>query len=152
MAILPDGNPQANSTQLDSSRWYVINTAFPSDTIYSEQTIVLGNEQLIPEWGISINIQQYQYEELSPNVFTTELISSEIVFADSSKRWLTGVEDADGNTSRNWIRSGTSSEDCDAAQYPDECEDEDPCIFNDFVGDDDLESLGKSCKRNLGSF
>ena len=139
LAILPDGNPQANSTQLDSSRWYVINTAFPSDTIYSEQTIVLGNEQLIPEWGISINIQQYQYEELSPNVFTTELISSEIVFADSSKRWLTGVEDADGNTSRNWIRSGTSSEDCDAAQYPDECEDEDPCIFNDFVGDDDLE-------------
>jgi hypothetical protein len=139
LAILPDGNPQVNSTQLDSSRWYVINTSFPSDTIYSEQTIELGNEQLIPEWGISINIQQYQYEELSPNVFTTELISSEVVFADSSKRWLSGVEDADGNTSRNWIRSGTSSEDCDAAQYPDECEDEDPCIFNDFVGDDDLE-------------
>jgi len=139
LAILPDGNPQANSTQLDSSRWYVINTAFPSDTIYSEQTIELGNEQLIPEWGISINIQQYQYEELSPNVFTTELISSEMVFADSSKRWLSGVEDADGNTSRNWIRSGTSSEDCDAVQYPDECEDEDPCIYNDFVGDDDLE-------------
>ena len=56
-------------------------------------------------------------------------MSSEIVFADSSKRWLTGVEDADGNTSRNWIRSGTSSEDCDAAQYPDECEDQDPCIY-----------------------
>ena len=95
-------------------RWYVINTANPSDTIHSEQTIELGNEQLIPEWGISIHIQQYQYEELSPNVFTTELISSEIVFADSSKRWLSGVEDADGNTSQNWIRSGTASEDCDA--------------------------------------
>ena len=27
---------------------------YPSDTIHSEQTIVLGNEQLIPEWGISI--------------------------------------------------------------------------------------------------
>ena len=84
----------------------MVNTAFPSDTIYSEQTIELGNEQLIPEWGISINIQQYKYAELSPNVFTTELISSEIVFADSSKRWLTGVEDVDGNTSQNWIRSG----------------------------------------------
>jgi len=139
LTILPDGNPQANSTQLDSSRWYLVNTTYPSDTIFSEQTIELGNEQLIPEWGISVNIQQYQYEELSPNVFTTELMSSEIVFADSSKRWLTGVEDADGNTSRNWIRSGTSSEDCDNVQYPDECEDQDPCIYNDFVGDDDLE-------------
>ena len=139
LTILPDGNPQANSTQLDSSRWYLVNTTYPSDTIFSEQTIELGNEQLIPEWGISVNIQQYQYDELSPNVFTTELISSEIVFADSSKRWLTGVEDADGNTSRNWIRSGTSSEDCDDVQYPDECEDQDPCIYNDFVGDDDLE-------------
>ena len=139
LTFVPDGNPQFGSTQLDSARWYVINTAFPSDTIHSEQTILLGNEQLIPEWGISIHIQQYKYEELSPNVFTTELISSEIVFADSSKRWLSGVEDADGNTSQNWIRSGTASEDCDAAAFPDACEDEDPCIYNDFIGDDDLE-------------
>jgi hypothetical protein len=139
LAILPDGNPQINSTQLDSSKWYVINTAFPLDTIHSEQTIELGNEQLIPEWGISINIQQYQYEELSASFSTTELISSEIAFTDSSKRWLAGVEDADGNTSQNWIRSGTSSEECDAAQYPEPCEDQDPCIFNDYVGDDDLE-------------
>jgi len=139
LTFVPDGNPQVGSTQLDSARWYVINTANLSDTIYSEQTIELGNEQLIPEWGISINIQQYQYEELSPNVFTTELISSEIVFADSSKRWLTGVEDMDGNTSQNWIRSGTSNEDCDNAIYPDPCEDEDPCIYNDFLGDDDIE-------------
>ena len=159
LTILPDGNPQGNSTQLDSSKWYVINTSNPLDTIHSEQTIELGNEQLIPEWGISINIQQYQYEELSPNVFTTELISSEIVFADSSKRWLTGVQDADGNTSQNWIRSGTSSEDCDADAYPDACWSEgptgevgDPCIYNDFIGDDDLEVWEKVVEGTWAPF
>jgi len=40
LTFVPDGNPQAGSTQLDSARWYVINTAFPSDTIHSEQTWV----------------------------------------------------------------------------------------------------------------
>ena len=70
--------------------------------------------------------------------YLVENLISSINFADSSKRWLTGVEDADGSIPQNWLRSGTATEDADAALYPDFCDD--PASYNDYVGVDDLET------------
>lgn len=55
-----------------------------------------------------------------------EIISSSIEFADSSKRWLSGVPDAEGSDYLNWIRSGTQ---IDPALSFNSCGE--PIAFND---------------------
>ncbi len=131
------------ANNLDSATWYLVrfDNENGNDTIFSDVTIEVGTEQLIPEWGISVNIQQYQYPQVGDigGDYSTELLESGMVFEDSSLQWLSGVEDVDGNFAQNWIRSGTSEEECDTDLYPDVCEDGDPCFFNDELGWDDLE-------------
>ncbi|MFD1553592.1 T9SS type A sorting domain-containing protein [Putridiphycobacter roseus] len=79
------------------------------DTVLSDYTIGTANEQIIPEWGISVSMQQYEYGgELNSTTWTTSPISSSIKFADSSKIWLSGVMDSDINFTTNWIRAGSS--------------------------------------------
>src|SRR5690606_33135752 len=80
------------------------------ESITSQQTIAIDNEQLIPNWGVSVQITQHKY--YNPNVgnvttYFTEPISSSISFADSSKRWLSFINDDDIYQPTNWIRSGT---------------------------------------------
>jgi hypothetical protein len=155
ITFVKDANTATLSHHLDSATWYLVNLENTDDTLFSRQTIELGSEQLIPELGISINIQQYQYgvtEVINsyPNPFlnstkhyTTELLHSSMEFADSSKRWLAGVEDRDGITSQNWIRSGTASEEGpnlpDGIPEDDLCAQNDLVLYNDYVGMDDLE-------------
>ena len=64
-----------------------------------------GNEQLIPEWGLSVFLEQ----TIDPGDETTEsngFIDGRINFGGNSL-WLTGVADRDGTTPLNWIRSGS---------------------------------------------
>jgi hypothetical protein len=62
-----------------------------------------GNEQLIPEWGLSVSLEQTidPGDEDEGN----GLISSRISYSGTNF-WLTGIPDVDGPTSLNWIRSG----------------------------------------------
>ena len=96
------------------------------DSAISETSINFDNEQLIPKWGISVNLYQYKYDDLveySDNKIdytkSTTPISptkneSSILFSDSTKKWLTFINDVDTYEPANWIRSGdytpTSSE------------------------------------------
>jgi hypothetical protein len=79
--------------------------------IVNNASIPNGNEQLIPEWGISINVEQYLYSfctgclPIAQNAIT-EPIEATIQFADSSRVWLVGVPDSDGPDPTNWILSG----------------------------------------------
>ena len=113
------------------------------DSVESETTIAIRNEQIIPQWGISVMIDQENYFFPSgaggPEARTTELLESTIEFADSSKPWLSGVQDNDAFYPTNWIRSGDFNPD-----DPDPCIDpgteEDwnvQCYFPDEVGVDD---------------
>ncbi|NLN74524.1 MAG: T9SS C-terminal target domain-containing protein [Bacteroidales bacterium] len=89
--------------------------------ITSEETINVGNEQIIFDLGLSINIEQFVYKHLFPDavaedstsnarrVLRAELLTSSVTFADSTKQWITGVPDIDGAGPYNWIRSGTVS-------------------------------------------
>jgi hypothetical protein len=56
-----------------------------------------------------VQILQTNYYGPSGNVSVkkTDMISDEIAFSDSSKRWLTFVKDNSSFSPRNWIRSGT---------------------------------------------
>ena len=69
------------------------------DSVSSERAIDSDNEQIIPEWGVSVQIYQekYYFPDGTGNIAakSTDMISSSITFADSSKRWLTGVQDND---------------------------------------------------------
>ncbi|PKR81135.1 T9SS C-terminal target domain-containing protein [Brumimicrobium salinarum] len=90
-------------------------------SVTSKRTINNNNEQLIPEWGISVNIFRDPYpcitgDGCAPNARYAEPIESTIEFADSSKIWLSGVEDVDSYTPENWIAAGTDDpSDCDPA-------------------------------------
>ncbi len=99
---------------IDSSAWVLLNTDDFSDTIaVSERTIAVGNEQLLLDLGISININQV----IEPGNHQIDddngLLTSTMVFEDSSRVWLTGVADNDASPAFNWIRSGTVLEKID---------------------------------------
>lgn len=85
------------------------------ETVSSQQAISVENEQLIPQWGVSVQIVQQPYFKeagiTGNNTYeTTNVLESSMTFADSSKRWLSGVTDVDGYTPMNWIRSGNVNE------------------------------------------
>lgn len=115
------------------------------DSVSSDFTIAFNNEQLIPKWGISVQIQQRRYfsTDLGGVVdrFSTDLIRSDISFADSSKRWLTGVQDNDAFYPTNWIRSGDYSPETDPNDAAYECLPDgptylNPCNYRDRAGGD----------------
>ena len=101
-------------SDIDSSGWTLVNSEDMTDTLAtSERTIAVGNEQLLMDLGLSIDIQQV----IQPgNPFEDDdngLLTSSLVFADSSRQWLGGVPDNDAVPSLNWIRSGTVLEKID---------------------------------------
>lgn len=106
-----------------------------TDTVHSNQTIGSNNRQIIPQWGVAVTVQHYEY---NMNVGETMIapISSEII-TESGNQWLSGVSDIDGFTHENWIASGSLNSDCDATTYPTN----DPCTFNDYAGIDNFEGF-----------
>lgn len=120
------------AADLDSAGWTIIRTytndqgVSQSDSITSLKGINLGNEQLILDWGISVAIAQPEY-----NGDYTDPIGATITFADSSRMWLAGIPDNDGQYPTNWIRSGefNPGTGTPADFY-------DPLCYNDWVGVD----------------
>jgi hypothetical protein len=110
--------------------------------VSSERTIQSDNEQIIPQWGISVQIFQNKYTGTG-NIISksTNMIDASITFADSSKRWLTGVKDNDAFFPTNWIRSGDFAPECDPANdafvgLPNGPTYLDPCKYPDEAGAD----------------
>lgn len=100
------------SGNLDSAEWELTNLT-TGETINSSSGIHQLNEYLIPEWGISVIIEQSQYRSTNqsyPN-WESDPIGATIFFEDSSKAWLTGVEDDEIYYPTNWIRSGDEESD-----------------------------------------
>ena len=104
---------------LDTCNWMLTRTYNGNtDTIVSNQSIRVGNEEIIPEWGISVNIEFYKYVGEDDNTIPydrPDFLEATIEFADSSKQWLSGIPDGEGESPNNWIRSGTSR---NATQQP----------------------------------
>ncbi|MCF8269197.1 MAG: T9SS C-terminal target domain-containing protein, partial [Crocinitomicaceae bacterium] len=106
--------PTAPGNAADTASWviyrYDSKGGTIQDSVSSELTIAGDNEQIIPAWGISVQIHQetYYFPSGSGNITakSTNMIESSMTFADSSKRWLTGIKDNDAFFPTNWIRSG----------------------------------------------
>lgn len=97
---------------IDSCTWILINND-NGDSWTSERTIRIGYEQIIPEIGLSIQIEQ-QYQPGTGNATSNGFIEATIEYADSSKQWLGGIYDMDGIATWNWIRSGKYYDQTDA--------------------------------------
>jgi hypothetical protein len=145
----PNGiNQTTNHAGLDTASWVIYRyankgDATPIDSVESKRTINNQNEQIISQWGISVEITQIRYTRpgsTSQPPLTLEYdrwtapISSELAFKDSSKRWLSFVQDNDAYFPTNWILAGSN------IVNPTECLPEEinlnPCLYSDFVGVD----------------
>jgi hypothetical protein len=109
-----DYTPTSPGNAADTASWviyrYDTKGGTIQDSVSSELTIAGDNEQIIPAWGISVQIHQenYYFPSGSGNITakSTNMIESSITFSDSSKRWLMGISDNDAYFPTNWIRSG----------------------------------------------
>lgn len=89
---------------LPASKWSITNNT-TGITINSHKSIAVMNEQLLPEWGLSLNIHQVA-EVGSPSLEAGGFMEATMTFADATKQWLTSLKDEEGETPANWIRSG----------------------------------------------
>lgn len=142
----------SSSNGADTASWTInrYTTAFGTliESISSEVTINNNNEQIIPEWGISVQITQSNYylpEGATGGIEarTTDFISGDLTFSDSSKRWLSFIQDNDAFYPTNWIRSGTY-----APTDPDDCLPDNPswlnpCFYGDQLGADPNKDFAK---------
>jgi hypothetical protein len=88
-----------------NSTWKITSNS-SGQTINSERSIAVVNEQIIPQWGISISIKQAENVGLT-TLETGGFIEATMEFSDPSKQWLSALPDIDGETSSNWIRAGS---------------------------------------------
>ncbi|WP_186279940.1 T9SS C-terminal target domain-containing protein, partial [Fluviicola chungangensis] len=106
------------------------------DSVTSDVTIQQGNEQVVPKWGVSIEITQEKYyfpSAVASSVYLyTDPLSSSISYTDSTKQWLDFVEDDGSLSPKNWLRTGTYNPDqateCDTWSGADYLN---PCCFKD---------------------
>lgn len=136
---------EASSTNgADTASWVIYRYAFEGgtilDSVRSEMTLKADNEQLIPQWGISVQIHQHKYEtpENAANASydLTTPIGSSISFSDSSKQWLGFITDNDAFFPTNWIRSGIYAPQTDPTNSAYDCTPNtsdylDPCSYPD---------------------
>lgn len=143
--IDPNGGYTGN---FNDAEWYMVDAAQPNDTIFSETTIRVANEQIIPEYGISVSIGQYNLDivnrkaEPSNIRYYPQLEGSGIEFTGNNAGWLSGVPDQEGNNFFNWIRSGEITQELDEENQGQPCfllpdGSVDPFKFNDQAGIDD---------------
>jgi PKD repeat protein len=79
-----------------------------ADTVYSDSTLGSGYRQVIPQWGLSVEMQQVEAPGSRLNPIRNGMLSSFIQWGDPQKQWLGGVaDDDDFPGSFDWILSGT---------------------------------------------
>ena len=140
--------PTSPGNAADTASWviyrYDTKGGTIQDSVSSELTIAGDNEQIIPAWGISVQIQQenYYFPSGIGNITakTTDMIGASMTFKDSSKHWLMGVPDNDAFFPTNWIRSGDYTPENDIMTIND-CQPNgpvymDPCNYPDDIGAD----------------
>lgn len=103
------------------AKWVLYNknrSGLLEKNIYSDSWISLNNEQIIPELGLSISIEQTPYsfpaesytkqpECTKKEVTNNGYISSYLEFSDPNKPWLYFVPDGDAHNAQDWIKAGT---------------------------------------------
>ena len=127
------------ASEINEAKW-TLERSFngTTETVTSDYSISTRNEQLIPEWGLSVRIDQHYYSggATCANQYT-DPIGATITYDDISKPWLTGVMDDDQYYPTNWIRSGTTQEDTSQATCDPSYWIYNQCAYDDYHLDDE---------------
>jgi len=122
------------ASNLDRAHWYIVNVN-TGDTVFSDRTIDLKYEQLLPSWGLSVTIGQ------TPAMldglgfpYTEPIGQGRMTFTDPAKAWLRGIPDTEGAVPANWIRSGTSTFPAPNAIYSDRVGRDDAQLYEGILG------------------
>ena len=109
-------NYGTSATAIDTASWVLNRYASkgddsPIESVSSERAINTDNEQLIPDWGISVQLNQSRYtcpdgQNCPERERIAEPIEVTMSFVDTSKIWLTGVPHDNAFSPLNWIMSG----------------------------------------------
>lgn len=101
-------NPIKNdSLRANATFWYLSYNGITKKGLYD---ISRPNEQLFPDWGISIDIQQTLMPGDDDNLddLSNGFLSSEVIYSNPADEWILGVPDNDQTPQLNWIRSGNA--------------------------------------------
>jgi hypothetical protein len=154
-----NGTAEAEIKGIDTASWVVYRYDSEGgnllDSVTSDVTIRQGNEQVVPKWGVSIEIVQEKYyfpsAVASPVYLYTDPLSASISYKDSTKQWLDFVKDDASLSPRNWLRTGTYNPDqtteCDPWAGPAYLN---PCCFPDEIGRDPKEQYNKLLGGGVG--
>lgn len=160
-----------NFTDIDTASWVIERYTSKGgdfiESVSSKRTIKHDNEQLIPQWGVSVRAFQDIYpcaDGTTGCAFRSRLampLEASISFSDSTKQWLSGISDIDSYDPSNWIMSGTFKADQDADDQP-ELGVFNPKCYKDLIGSDPdkhfakiLEgkmTIGQLARRNTCGF
>ncbi len=130
-----DKSQPFNWQSIEDGKWTLINLS-TGDSVFADKTIEVANEQLIPEWGLSVEIEQPEYRAGGTDL-VPEFLEATLEYGDSSLQWLSGVEDQDGLSDLNWIRSGTQENTLGEVVDANGCDD---AFYNDYLTYDDEET------------
>ncbi len=102
----------SGAKNVDEAEWTLENLK-TGKVISSTKAIDTRYEQVIPQWGISITIEQY--DDYGPNCQDKESgyappLEANIEYENSQDQWLSGIQDGEGNSGRNWILSGNQTD------------------------------------------
>jgi hypothetical protein len=99
----------------DSAQWTIYQYDYLGgtilDSVTSENAIWKKNEQIIEDWGVSVEITQAFYTPPSSGPYSNERwsstpISATMQYDDETEQWLEFIHDTEAMTITNWIRSG----------------------------------------------
>ena len=107
---VPPGTYTITFDRSDSfSHWQINDAVSGALVTTSLHSIEIGNEQLIPELGLSLNIEQVHAPGGDENDERNNgFMYADITFENPQQQWLTGLRDDDRFAPTNWIRSGNS--------------------------------------------
>ncbi len=107
--ILPE---TADTTVVtDNSTWMLIQNpgTTDADTVYSELAISVNNEQIIPKWGLAVDVNINSEEPLDSRNGDNGFINSSLTYENPTDQWLTFLQDVESPNFGNWIISGTQN-------------------------------------------
>lgn len=101
------------------TRWFIVNTT-TGDTAFSQVDVTEYNEQYLRkynafDWGLSASVTQRVRPGDIDTANQNGYVTSKVAYADINNKWLEGVQDQDGKSLNNWIRSGRQEVTTDAS-------------------------------------
>ena len=100
---------------IPKARWMLTNM-LTGESVASDKSIAVAEDQLIPQWGLSVTMEQSTWDTVYfeadssaglENEITISAVQGELSFSDPDRDWLAGITDTDGDGVFNWIRGGT---------------------------------------------